>query len=88
MLLKARWKFTTTEVSTRYFDKGCKCVFAYYKHKFYHIVENIGYLGDKYYTAAVMDTHPTLHKPAWYSPNKVFYSFDDGIYYHENYVFV
>ena len=44
--------------------------------------------GDKYYTAAVMDTHPTLYKSAWYSPNRVFHSFDDGIYYHENYVFV
>lgn len=88
MLLKAKWRTKVAEVSNKFIDKGDKCVFAYYKHKFYHIVEKIGYHGDKYYIAAVMDTHPTLHKSAWYSPNKVFYSFDDGIYYHENYVFV
>lgn len=88
MLLKAKWRTTVAGVSNKFITKGDKCAVAYYKHKFYYIVEKFGYHGDKYYTAAVMDTHPTLYKPAWYSPNKVFYSFDDGIYYHENYVFV
>ena len=85
---QAKWRTRVAEVSNKFIDKGDKCAVAYYKHKFYYIVEHTGYHGDKYYTAAVMDTRPSRYKSAWSSPNKVFDSFDEGIYYHENYVFV
>ena len=83
-----RWFNTVTMRATKYFDKGCKCVSAYYKDKFYYIVEKIGYHGDRYYIPVIQRIRPFRGQPEFYSLNLLFNSFEDGKSYCQTYVFI